>query len=53
MNTDNTAISGETIDFGPCAMMGAYDNKASFSSIDEYGRYAFGNQGKIGSMEYG
>jgi uncharacterized protein YdiU (UPF0061 family) len=48
MNTDNTAISGETIDFGPCAMMGVYDNKASFSSIDEYGRYAFGNQGKIG-----
>jgi len=48
MNTDNTAISGETIDFGPCAMMGIYDNKASFSSIDEYGRYAFGNQGKIG-----
>jgi len=47
MNTDNTAISGETIDFGPCAMMGAYDNKAVFSSIDEYGRYAFGNQGKI------
>lgn len=47
MNTDNTAISGETIDFGPCAMMGSYDNKASFSSIDEYGRYAFGSQGKI------
>lgn len=48
MNTDNTAISGETIDFGPCAMMGVYDEKAVFSSIDEYGRYAFGNQGKIG-----
>lgn len=47
MNTDNTAISGETIDFGPCAMMGSYDEKAVFSSIDEYGRYAFGNQGKI------
>jgi len=48
MNTDNTAICGETIDFGPCAMMGTYDEKAVFSSIDEYGRYAFGNQGKIG-----
>ena len=48
MNTDNTAICGETIDFGPCAMMGGYDEKAVFSSIDEYGRYAFGNQGKIG-----
>lgn len=47
MNTDNTAIFGETIDFGPCAMMGRYDEKAVFSSIDEYGRYAFGNQGKI------
>lgn len=47
MNTDNTAICGETIDFGPCAMMGAYDEKTVFSSIDEYGRYAFGNQGKI------
>ena len=48
MNTDNTAICGETIDFGPCAMMGTYDEKAVFSSIDEYGRYAFGNQGNIG-----
>lgn len=47
MNTDNTAISGETIDFGPCAMMGSYNEKAVFSSIDEYGRYAFGSQGKI------
>ena len=47
MNTDNTAICGETIDFGPCAMMGKYDEKTVFSSIDEYGRYAFGNQGKI------
>jgi len=47
MNTDNTAISGETIDFGPCAMMGSYDENTVFSSIDEYGRYAFGNQGKI------
>ena len=47
MNTDNTAICGETIDFGPCAMMGDYDENAVFSSIDEYGRYAFSNQGKI------
>ena len=47
MNTDNTTISGETIDFGPCAMMGSYDKNAVFSSIDEYGRYAFGKQGHI------
>lgn len=47
MNTDNTVISGETIDFGPCAMMGNYDKNAVFSSIDEYGRYAFGKQGHI------
>ena len=44
MNTDNCAISGETIDFGPCAMMGAYDPKTVFSSIDTQGRYAFSNQ---------
>jgi uncharacterized protein YdiU (UPF0061 family) len=47
MNTDNTAISGETIDFGPCAMLGVYDEDQVFSSIDEYGRYAFGKQGRI------
>lgn len=47
MNTDNTAISGETIDFGPCAMMNAYHPETVFSSIDRYGRYAFGNQPKI------
>lgn len=47
MNTDNTAISGETIDFGPCAMMGAYDPKTVYSSIDTQGRYAFGNQPAI------
>jgi len=47
MNTDNTAICGETLDFGPCAMLGVYDEKAAFSSIDEYGRYAFANQAKI------
>jgi uncharacterized protein YdiU (UPF0061 family) len=44
MNTDNTAISGETIDFGPCAFMDAYDPATVFSSIDGYGRYAYGNQ---------
>jgi serine/tyrosine/threonine adenylyltransferase len=44
MNTDNTAISGETIDFGPCAFMDAYDRATVFSSIDSYGRYAYGNQ---------
>ena len=47
MNTDNCAISGETIDYGPCAMMGAYDASAVFSSIDVQGRYAFGNQASI------
>ena len=44
MNTDNTAISGETIDFGPCAFLEAYDPETVFSSIDSHGRYAFGNQ---------
>jgi uncharacterized protein YdiU (UPF0061 family) len=44
MNTDNTAISGETIDYGPCAFMEAYDPVKVFSSIDLYGRYAYENQ---------
>jgi uncharacterized protein YdiU (UPF0061 family) len=44
MNTDNTAISGETIDYGPCAFMEAYDPATVFSSIDLHGRYAYGNQ---------
>ncbi len=44
MNTDNTSISGETIDFGPCAFMEAYDPATVFSSIDHGGRYAYGNQ---------
>jgi serine/tyrosine/threonine adenylyltransferase len=44
MNTDNTSISGETIDFGPCAFMEAYDPDTVFSSIDAQGRYAYGNQ---------
>jgi uncharacterized protein YdiU (UPF0061 family) len=44
MNTDNTSISGETIDYGPCAFMEAYDPDTVFSSIDAQGRYAYGNQ---------
>lgn len=44
MNTDNMAISGETIDYGPCAFMNAYDPATVFSSIDANGRYAYGNQ---------
>jgi uncharacterized protein YdiU (UPF0061 family) len=47
MNTDNTSVSGETIDYGPCAFMDAYDPAAVFSSIDEMGRYAFANQPRI------
>ncbi len=49
MNTDNMAISGETIDFGPCAFVEAYDPDTVFSSIDHRGRYAFGNQPDIAS----
>jgi len=44
MNTDNMTISGETIDYGPCAFMEAYDPRACFSSIDHQGRYAYANQ---------
>ena len=44
MNTDNMTISGETIDYGPCAFLDAYDPATVFSSIDEGGRYAYGNQ---------
>ena len=47
MNTDNMAISGETIDYGPCAFMDYYDPKTVFSSIDKFGRYAFSNQPAI------
>lgn len=47
MNTDNMAISGETIDYGPCAFMNAYDPNTVFSSIDRGGRYAYGNQPAI------
>ncbi|MCL2358121.1 MAG: YdiU family protein [Defluviitaleaceae bacterium] len=49
MNTDNMAISGETIDYGPCAFMDSYDPSAVFSSIDIEGRYAYENQPKIGA----
>ena len=44
MNTDNVTVSGETIDYGPCAFMDAYDPATVFSSIDHGGRYAYGNQ---------
>ncbi len=47
MNTDNMAISGETIDYGPCAFMDVYDPETVFSSIDHSGRYAYGNQPSI------
>ncbi|WP_050527698.1 protein adenylyltransferase SelO [Pseudorhodobacter aquimaris] len=47
MNTDNTSISGETIDYGPCAFMDQYDPATVFSSIDRQGRYAYGNQPAI------
>jgi len=47
MNTDNMALSGETIDYGPCAFMDAYDPATVFSSIDAGGRYAYGNQPAI------
>jgi uncharacterized protein YdiU (UPF0061 family) len=47
MNTDNTSISGETIDYGPCAFMDHYDPAMVFSSIDELGRYAYANQPRI------
>ena len=47
MNTDNMALSGETIDYGPCAFMNAYDPATVFSSIDHQGRYAYANQPQI------
>src|SRR5690606_22140613 len=47
MNTDNMTISGETIDYGPCAFLDAYDPGSVFSSIDTGGRYAYGNQPQI------
>ena len=47
MNTDNASIAGETIDYGPCAFIDAYDPAKTFSSIDRQGRYAFGNQPRM------
>ena len=47
MNTDNMAVSGETIDYGPCAFLDAYDPQTVFSSIDQQGRYAYANQPTI------
>jgi uncharacterized protein YdiU (UPF0061 family) len=47
MNTDNMAVSGETIDYGPCAFMDHYDPATVFSSIDTHGRYAYANQPRI------
>jgi uncharacterized protein YdiU (UPF0061 family) len=47
MNTDNMSVSGETIDYGPCAFMDTYDPATVFSSIDRQGRYAYGNQPQI------
>lgn len=47
MNTDNVSISGETLDYGPCAFMDRYDESTVFSSIDHDGRYAFGNQPSV------
>lgn len=47
LNTDNVAISGETIDYGPCAFMDAYHPATVFSSIDRQGRYAYANQPRI------
>ncbi len=49
MNTDNMTISGETIDYGPCAFLDAHDPATTFSSIDEGGRYAYGNQPAVAS----
>ena len=49
MNTDNFTISGETIDYGPCAFLDEYHPGKVFSSIDQNGRYAYGNQPSISS----
>ncbi|MCW3040553.1 MAG: YdiU family protein [Solirubrobacterales bacterium] len=51
MNTDNMAISGQTIDYGPCAFMDRYDLETVFSSIDHGGRYAYGNQPSIAQWD--
>lgn len=47
MNTDNMSVAGETIDYGPCAFMDAYDPATVFSAIDQFGRYAYANQPRI------
>ena len=51
MNTDNMTISGETIDYGPCAFMDAFDPRTVFSSIDTGGRYAYGNQPAVAQWD--
>jgi uncharacterized protein YdiU (UPF0061 family) len=53
MNTDNMTLSGETIDYGPCAFMDAYNPRTVFSSIDQTGRYAYGNQPAIAHWNLG
>lgn len=53
MNTDNMAVSGETIDYGPCAFMDHYHPETVFSSIDEFGRYAYHNQPRIARWNLG
>jgi len=53
MNTDNVAISGQTIDFGPCAFMDTYDPATVYSAIDSYGRYAYANQPRIANWNFG
>jgi len=51
MNTDNMTLSGESIDYGPCAFLDSYQPKTVYSSIDQYGRYAYQNQPDIAQME--
>jgi uncharacterized protein YdiU (UPF0061 family) len=53
MNTDNCTISGETIDYGPCAFMDGYNPAQVYSSIDQQGRYAFANQPPHCPLEHG
>ena len=53
MNTDNMSIAGETIDYGPCAFMDTYDPATVYSSIDSFGRYAYGNQPRIALWNLG
>jgi uncharacterized protein YdiU (UPF0061 family) len=53
MNTDNMSIAGETIDYGPCAFMDTYDPAMVYSSIDSFGRYAYGNQPRIALWNLG